>query len=348
MKRGSVHLISETALKILKKRYFKKDENGNCVEDWPQMVNRIINAVCINEPDVVKKEIHDLIFSTKFLPNSPCLVNAGNAVGGLSACFVTKAPEDSWTGMMKNIETFGHVARRGGGCGVNFSNIRPEGDPVFGSTHTKACGPIEHMRVVSETMSSITQAGFRGMANMGVLNIEHPDVEKFIKCKQHPAALKSLLKEDIFGMYDQMKGRTHEHANILLDKFMSNFNISILVKDKFLKAVADDKDWNLEFNGKIYKTVKAKELFDLIIESAWANGDPGLLFYEAINNGPYKYSNQILTATNPCGNEMFAAIKLCKFLETPLGQSEAKPRKYTWKVQRLHVNYRRCPFLRKG
>ena len=274
------------------------------------MVQRIVDAVCINESDEYKKEMYSLIFETKFLPNTPCLVNAGLSNGNF-ACFVSKAPEDSWLGMIKNIENFGHVARRGGGCGINFSKIRPQHDFVSGSSHTKACGPIEHMRMVSEVMHSITQSGIRGMAAMSVLDVTHPDIEKFIVCKQRPNALRALLKEDIFGHYDQINGRTHEHANILLDKFISNFNISVLANDSFMELVEADGDLNLEFNTKIYKTLKARKIFNDIVNNAWSNGDPGLLFYTAMNSGPYKYSGQILTATNPCSEQMLPEYGCC-------------------------------------
>jgi ribonucleoside-diphosphate reductase alpha chain len=203
--------------------------------------------------------------------------------------------------MCENVANFGHIARRGGGCGVDFSNIRPSGDKVFGSSHYKACGPVNHMIVVSEAMHSITQAGFRAMANMGVLRIDHPDIEKFIKCKQRNSALRYMLKEDFFGHFDKMVDKTSEQANILLDKFISNFNISVMAIHEFMEAVKNDSDFDLKFNGTIYKTVRARDIFNEIVESAWKNGDPGMLFYEAINEtSPYRFSGQKISATNPC------------------------------------------------
>ena len=160
-------VLNPIAEQVAQSRYYLKDDNGNIIENWESLSQRVVNHVCQNEKDEeYKKEMLDLISQTKFLPNSPCLVNAGRGSKsqGLLACFVTKAPEDSWLGMLENIANYGHIARQGGGCGVSFSKIRPEGDPVFGSTHAKACGPIEHMRMISEVMSSITQSGFRGMA----------------------------------------------------------------------------------------------------------------------------------------------------------------------------------------
>ena len=302
--------LSAVAQQICERRYFQKDKDGNIIEDWSNLVNRVVNHVCKNENKEYQEQITSLLYNTEFLPNSPCLVNAGTSSKskGLLACFVTKAPEDSWVGMIENIGNFGHVARQGGGCGVDFSQIRPEADPVFGSTHAKACGPIEHMRMISEVMSSITQSGFRGMAMMSCLRVDHPDIMKFIVCKQRDRALKTLLKEDIFNHYDMLKDNVHEHLNIVLDKFISNFNISAFVTDDFMNKVKNNEDYDLVFNNKVYETLKARDVFDAIVENAWKNGDPGMLFHNAINSGPYKYSGQTITATNPCvtGDTMVA------------------------------------------
>ncbi len=303
----SNEILTPVARQVCEKRYFQKDENGKIIEDWADLAKRVVNHVCKKENDEYQQRIHNLIYKTEFLPNSPCLVNAGTSTKskGLLACFVTKSPEDCWSspdgvGMIENIANFGHIARQGGGCGVDFSLIRPENDPVFGSTHAKACGPIEHMRMISEVMASITQSGFRGMAMMSCLRADHPDIEKFIVCKQHGRALKSLLKEDIFNHYEQLKDTLTDQTKILLDKFISNFNISVFATDDFMNRVENDEDYDLVFNDKVYETVKARDVFNHIVESAWQNGDPGMLFYDTINAGPYKYSGQEITATNPC------------------------------------------------
>ncbi len=303
--------LSAMSEQVINERYAKKNQSGEVAETWKDICTRVVDHVCHKESKKYKSQMLDLIYTTKFLPNSPCLVNAGTNIGGLLACFVTKSPEDSWVGMCENLANFGHVARRGGGCGVDFSTIRPEGSQVFGSTHAKACGPIQHMRVVSEAMSSITQAGFRGMANMGVMRIDHPDVEKFIVCKQRDNALKCLLKEDIGKHYNKMVGHTSEESNVILDKFISNFNISVCITDDFMRRVERDQDFDLVFEGETHKTVRARELFNLIVENAWRNGDPGVLFYNAMNNGPYKFSEQEITATNPCGEQMLPPWGSC-------------------------------------
>lgn len=305
--------LSDIAEQICQKRYYQRDENGNVIEDWHGLVTRVVNHVCQNEDQEFKDEMFDLIYNTKFLPNSPCLVNAGKRGNrsGLCACFVSPPPEDSWEGMIDNIRRFGQVARVGGGNGVDLSKIRPEGDKVWGSTHAKACGPIRHMQVISAAMDSITQSGFRGMANLASMRVDHPDIEKFIVCKQRKNALKSMLREDIFSHYDQLVDQTHDHLNIVLDKFISNFNISVLATDDFMKKVENDELIDLVFAGEKYRTVRATDLFHLISENAWKNGDPGLLFYNEINNNPYKYSGQEVTAANPCGEETMPPFGVC-------------------------------------
>lgn len=294
--------LTDVAQQICERRYFQKDTEGKFIEDWKGLTERVVGHVCKGDTPELQEAAKKIIYNTEFLPNSPCLVNAGTSAKskGLLACFVSKSPEDSWVGMVENIANFGHIARQGGGCGVDFSLIRPEGDPVFGSTHAKACGPIEHIRMISEIMASITQSGFRGMAMMSCLRIDHPDIKKFIVCKQYSRALKSFLKEDIFNHYEQFRNNLAGQTKIILDKFISNFNISVFVTDEFMNRVENNEDYDLVFGDKVYETVNAREIFNLIVESAWQNGDPGMLFHDTINNGPYKYSKQEITATNPC------------------------------------------------
>jgi ribonucleoside-diphosphate reductase alpha chain len=119
------------------------------------------------------------------------------------------------------------------------------------------------------------------------------------------------LKEDIFNHYEQLSGKTDEQLNIVLDKFIHNFNISVVATDDFMKKVEKDEEYDLVFNGKVYDTVKAKDIFKMIVENAWKNGDPGLIFYDTANNGPYKYSKQEITATNPCGEQQLPSWGSC-------------------------------------
>lgn len=299
--------LNETGEKVATSRYYQKNEKGEIIENWSDLVNRVVKHVCRNEPDEFKNKMIQIIGKTEFLPNSPCLVNAGRKTNkaGLMACYVSKAPEDTWDSMCDTIKNFGDVARAGGGCGLFLGNIRPQGDSVFGSTHAKACGPIEHMRMISEVMSSITQAGFRGMACLSSLNVSHPDIINFIKCKQKERALKSFLKEDIFHHYDKIIDNIEPQLKIVLDKFIYNFNISVLSNDKFMSAVEKDLEWELSFNNIVYNKLRAKEIFDLITENAWRNGDPGFLFEDTINkSSPYRFSGQRINSSNPCAEQV--------------------------------------------
>lgn len=305
---GMSYQLNDTAERICQKRYYCRDAEDQIIENWSGLVDRVVNFVCQSETQDFRDMMWDLIYHTQFIPNSPCLANAGKeGCGGLCACFVSPSPEDSWTGIIGCIKDFGDVARRGGGNGTCFSHIRPKGSQVFKSTHARACGPVEVMRIVSEAMHGITQsAGFRGMANMGTLHVTHPNIIDFIHCKQRDSALRTFLREDISGHYDKMKGLNNNFVNILLDKHISNFNISVMVSDAFMEAVEQDADWDFTFNGVHYGTVRARWLFNLIVENAHQNGDPGLLFDDAINRGPYHYSGQKIEATNPCvvGNSL--------------------------------------------
>jgi len=297
--------LSERAEQICRKRYYQKGDDGQPIEDWAGLCWRVVNYVCKKEDDEFKNKIFELLATRKFLPNSPCLVNAGSnsKSSGLLACFVTESTPDTWKGMVKTIETFGDIARQGGGAGVNLSEIRPEGDPVFGSTHAKACGPIEHLRMISEVMASITQSGFRGMAMLATLSVTHPDILNFIQCKQVARALRTYLREDIHNQFDDMFAGLNDQTKMLLDKFLSNFNLSVLATDDFMRKVEADEEIDLEFNGKTYGVLKAQTIFEAIIDNAWANGDPGLLFYDRLNDSPYRFSGQEVVATNPCGEQ---------------------------------------------
>jgi len=280
--------LSPAALQVCTRRYFQKSPSGEVVEDWNGLVTRVTNSVCVAESSEFRDRMFDLIYSTKFLPNSPCLKNAGTSVGGLLACFVTPPPDDSWDGMVQNISRFGNIARRGGGCGVDFSTIRPRGAPIMGSTHGKACGPVAHMQVVSEAMASITQGGFRGMACMGVLDVTHPDILEFITSKTHTSALRVLLREDITQLFDKLATSTSPDLSCVLDKFISNFNISVRVTNHFMEQVEQDGEVALTFAGATSSSVRARSIFDAIVQNAYNNGDPGLLFETPINQSPYR------------------------------------------------------------
>lgn len=266
--------VSPTAQNILHKRYLKPGETS-----WEDVVNRVVNHVCKGEPDDIISNTRDMILYRYFIPNSPCLVNSGTPGGGLSACFVVDF-NDTIEDIYKTKYDFALIARKGGGCGTTLSKLRPEGSKVNGSTHGYAAGPVNFFNTICHDMEIIAQGGFRAMAMMGTMSVYHPDILKFIKAK------------------------TEEGK-------MSTTNISVVVDDKFMSAVRDDEYFTTTFNGETYETISAKGVFDLIVEGAWKNGEPGLLFYDRINDSPYKYSKQEILATNPCGEQPLPPNGVC-------------------------------------
>lgn len=267
--------LTDTALNILQKRYFKPGETS-----WEDDVaKRIVDWVCIDEPDEMKSAILEMIANRYFLPNSPCIVNSGTDGGGLSACFVVDL-KDTIEDIYKTKLDFALIARKGGGCGTTLSKLRPEGSKVGGSTHGYAAGPIDFYNTICHDMEILTQGGFRAMAMMGTISVYHPDILKFIHAKT-----------------DEGK--------------MTTTNISVVVDDDFMRAVRDNDTYTTVFDGKEYETLSARHVFNQIVEGAWKNGEPGLLFYDAINNSPYKYSNQTILATNPCGEQPLPPNGVC-------------------------------------
>ncbi len=282
--------ITEVAQNILKKRYLADGESS-----WEDITNRVINFLFDSKEEDFSIT-RDMLLNRYFIPNSPCLVNAGKKNGGLSACFVVDFP-DTIEGIYKTKLDFALIAKKGGGCGTTLSKIRPENSPVEGSTHGFAGGPINFYNTICKDMEVLTQGGFRAMAQMGTLSVYHPDIIKFITAK------------------------TEEGK-------MTTTNISVVVDDSFMNNVKNNEEYQTYFDfidgRKYYDTYKAKEVFDMIVEGSWRNGEPGLIFYNTVNDSPYKYSNQEILATNPCGEQGLPFNGVCnlgsldinKFLNT--------------------------------
>jgi ribonucleoside-diphosphate reductase alpha chain len=262
-----VRSISKPAIQILQKRYFLPEE-----KEWKDIVKRVIDTVLVDCEDKDQKNLtHEMILNRYFVPNSPCLVNSGKKNGGLAACFVVDFP-DTIEGIYETKFDFARIARKGGGCGTTLSKIRPEGSIVNGSAHGYAGGPVKFADTISHDMTSLTQAGFREMAIMFTISVYHPDILRFIQAKE-------------------IEGR------------ISNANISVVVDNAFMEKVKKDESYWTEFDGEKYQEYKAKDIFNLIVEGAWKNGEPGILFYDRMNDSPYKYSKQEILATNPCGEQ---------------------------------------------
>jgi len=282
--------ISEQAETILAHRYFLKDTEGNLIEDTPELFGRVAKAIADvesqyegleQEKTLLEQNFFEMMWNLEFLPNSPTLMNAGTAQGTLSACFVLPL-EDSMEQIMKAATDTAMVQKFGGGTGFALSKIRPKGAKIK-STHGVACGPIEVLKTLSRVSSMITQGGKRDGANMAVLSVRHPDILSFIDCKK-------------------TEGDIH------------NFNISVAVDTEFMNSVKFGEDYNLNDpkTDLPIGTLNAREVFFKIIQGAWRNGEPGMVFLDRINADNKvgeEYGDMI--ATNPCGEQPLLGYESC-------------------------------------
>jgi ribonucleoside-diphosphate reductase alpha chain len=279
--------LSDNSSKVLQRRYLRKDASGNIIETPEGLFRRVAKAVAAAElkwgkvePVFWEQKFYRLMSELLFLPNSPTLMNAGTSHSQLSACFVLPV-EDNLPGIFSTLKHAALIQQSGGGTGFNFSSLRPKDDMVaeYGGT---AAGPVSFMRVFDMTTQHIKQGGKRRGANMGILNIDHPDIDEFIVAK-----------------------RT---SNVL-----NNFNISVGIPDDFMHALEFNGEWRLIHpnNKKIVKILPAQQLWNDIIESAWQTGDPGLIFLDTINavNPTPQLGN--IESTNPCGEVPLLPYEPC-------------------------------------
>ncbi len=288
--------ISENAKVILEKRYLLRDDNGNIVEDAQGMFRRVAYAVATGDTlygatpdrvDQIANRFYQLMASLDFLPNSPTMMNAGTGQGTLSACFVLPL-KDTMEGITRASHDQAMVQKFGGGTGFSLSELRPRGFSIS-TTHGKACGPVESLRYLSATSKLVTQGGKRDGANMAVMDVHHPDILEFISCKT-------------------VEGDIH------------NFNISVGASDEFMRAVAGDTDYSLYFRenpsdpeSRMVEVgqLNARDVFEKIIDGAWRNGEPGMIFLDEVNrNSPVKDIG-LITSTNPCGEQPLLPYESC-------------------------------------
>lgn len=280
--------LADNALKVLQSRYLHKNIKG-CVSETPdELFQRVAKAIAAAElcwgsnADVKKWEekFYSLMSELLFLPNSPTLMNAGTAANQLSACFVLPV-EDNMNSIFTTLKYAALIQQSGGGTGFNFSHLRPKDDPVSSAGGT-ASGPVSFMKIFDAATEHIKQGGKRRGANMGILNVDHPDIEEFVSAKKEPGIL-------------------------------NNFNISVGISDEFMQAAVINGGWSLIHPNtkKTVKKINAGILWNDIVESAWQTGDPGLIFLDTINAGNPTPALGKIESTNPCGEVPLLPYEAC-------------------------------------
>ena len=280
--------ITENSLAVLERRYLSKDREGQVVETPEQMFRRVSDNLALGDtieepgadPEPIAEEFYHTLSTLEFLPNSPTLMNAGRELQQLAACFVLPVPDDM-EGIFKSATHTALIHKSGGGTGFGFSRLRPERD-VVGSTGGVASGPVSFIKIFDTATDVVKQGGTRRGANMGILNVQHPDILKFIH-----------VKDD--------------------DKSLQNFNISVALTEDFMKAVRTGEEYDLinPRTGQVVGQLSAADVYQQLVQSAWKTGDPGIIFIDRINATHPTPHLGLIEATNPCGEQPLMAYEAC-------------------------------------
>lgn len=284
-------------MEVLKRRYLLKDDKQNIIETPSQTFRRVASHVAQAEAnyesDVAAEQagerFYQMMRHQEFIPNSPTLMNAGTSFGQLSACFVLPV-EDSINGIFESLKNMARIHQTGGGTGFSFSHLRPKG-ALVSSTKGGASGPVSFMSIFDKATGVIVQGGRRRGANMGILRCDHPDIVDFIEAKSQ-------------------KGK------------FENFNLSVAVTDKFMADARADRTFDLKnpATGKKAGQIRAKSVFDLMVNAAWRSGDPGLVFIDEINRKNPTPQIGRIEATNPCGELPLLDFESCNLASINLAK----------------------------
>ena len=278
--------LTVNALEVLRKRYLLKDEKENIIETPTQLFRRVARVIAAvdakynEDPKESEETFFNMMSRLEFMPNTPTLFNAGTSLGQLSACFVLPI-KDSLEGIFTSVKNMALIEQSGGGVGFDFSRLRPKGD-IVRSTKGVASGPVSFMRVFDASTEIIKAGGKRRGAMMAILRVDHPDILEFIASKEKPGIL-------------------------------TNFNISVAVTDEFMKALQENGEYwliNPRNKEKVQK-LEAKEVWSIMAKSAWASGDPGIVFIDEINRRNPTPDVGRIESTNPCGEQPLLPHESC-------------------------------------